>query len=172
MKRPIRIEGDVAYVPLTKGYEAVIDATDVSWACKYSWSAKEDRRADGSVKSVYALRRARGGKAVFLHQVVLVDALCDERPVPDHRNGNTLDNRRANLRPATGSDNSRNSTRRVDNQSGVKGVSWDTRRQRWQSHIAVNGVSIALGRFRCVTAAAIAYAKASRKLHKDFGRTA
>ena len=25
MKRPIRIEGDVAYVPLTKGYEAVID---------------------------------------------------------------------------------------------------------------------------------------------------
>ena len=26
LKRSIRIDGDVAYVPLTKGYEAVIDA--------------------------------------------------------------------------------------------------------------------------------------------------
>jgi len=27
--RPIRIEGNIAYVPLTKGYEAVIDVADI-----------------------------------------------------------------------------------------------------------------------------------------------
>jgi hypothetical protein len=29
MGKPIRIVGDVAYVPLTKGFQAVIDADDV-----------------------------------------------------------------------------------------------------------------------------------------------
>ena len=29
VKRPIRIDGEVAYVPLTMGYEALIDAADV-----------------------------------------------------------------------------------------------------------------------------------------------
>lgn len=30
--RPIRIEGDLAYIPLTRGLEAIIDAVDVPWS--------------------------------------------------------------------------------------------------------------------------------------------
>lgn len=39
-KRQIRIEGDVAYVPLTRGYEAIIDAEDVPVVAPYTWSAQ------------------------------------------------------------------------------------------------------------------------------------
>lgn len=35
--RPIRIEGDVAYVTLTRGYEAIIDAENVPLVEGYNW---------------------------------------------------------------------------------------------------------------------------------------
>lgn len=38
-KRAIRVEGDIAFVPLTKGYEAIIDAEDVPAIQNYTWSA-------------------------------------------------------------------------------------------------------------------------------------
>ena len=37
--RPIRIEGDFAYIPLTRGYESVIDATDVNLVEGFNWYA-------------------------------------------------------------------------------------------------------------------------------------
>lgn len=47
MKRPIRIEGDVAYVPLTQGYTAIIDAGDVPLVEGRSWQADIKPRAIG-----------------------------------------------------------------------------------------------------------------------------
>ena len=42
--RPIRIEGDLAYVPLTRGYEAVIDAGDVSLVEGFNWYALNQKQ--------------------------------------------------------------------------------------------------------------------------------
>lgn len=39
-KREIRIEGDVAYIPLSRGYTAIIDAEDVPLVNPYTWSAQ------------------------------------------------------------------------------------------------------------------------------------
>lgn len=39
MKRPIRIEGSIAIVPLTKGYEAVIDIEDLALVDGKNWTA-------------------------------------------------------------------------------------------------------------------------------------
>lgn len=39
MTRPIRIEGDVAFVSLTRGHEAMIDAEDVPFVEPYTWTA-------------------------------------------------------------------------------------------------------------------------------------
>lgn len=38
-KRAIRVDGPVAYVPLSRGYEATIDAEDVPVVAPYTWSA-------------------------------------------------------------------------------------------------------------------------------------
>lgn len=44
--RPLRFEGDVAFVPLTRGYEAKIDAEDAHLVDWRVWWARLDRRAD------------------------------------------------------------------------------------------------------------------------------
>lgn len=170
--RPIRIEGDVAYVPLTKGYTAIIDAADVPLVSAWSWQAKERRRPDGTLWTVYACRSGReNGKKTFhlLHR-----ALTGYGPgvIPDHIDGNGLNNRRLNLRPATVVQNGYNCARYANNTSGAKGVSFHKQSRKWAANIRVDGVQRTIGRFRCVTAAALAYAKASRELHGEFGRVA
>lgn len=55
----------------------------------------------------------------------------------DHINHNTADNRIANLREATATQNLRNSRLSPKNTSGVKGVSWSKRRRKWHAYIGV-----------------------------------
>lgn len=64
----------------------------------------------------------------------------------DHINRDRFDNRWANLRLATRSQNNMNSGLRSDNKSGVKGVSLNPR-GKWDSRIRVKGEIILLGTF-------------------------
>ena len=64
----------------------------------------------------------------------------------DHINGVKTDNRRENLREATQTQNSQN-RRKAKGISGVVGVSWDNRTQKWNPSIKVNGVKKHLGLF-------------------------
>jgi hypothetical protein len=90
----------------------------------------------------------------------------------DHRDGNTLNNLIDNLRPASRSENNRNTKRYKNNTSGVKGVSWCERKQQWQARIMVNGKSISLKYHDTLEAAAKAVAAARKTHHGVFGRTA
>jgi hypothetical protein len=65
----------------------------------------------------------------------------------DHRDGNPLNNRRGNLREATVSQNNMNMALRSDNTSGVKGVDWIEKTQRWRARININGKEIQLGSY-------------------------
>lgn len=170
--RPIRIEGDIAYIPLTRGHVAIIDTADVPLVSAWSWTAREKRRPDGTIKAVYAYRQGEvDGRrtGIPLHRAILDPG---RGFVPDHRNGDTLDCRRANLRPATHAENARNCATPSHNTSGVKGVVWAKKDRRWAARIKVSGRDHSLGLFRCITAAAVAYAKASRDMHREFGRLA
>lgn len=161
-KRAIRIEGDVAYVSLTKGYEAVIDASDVPLVEGCNWFALVTPRA------VYAMRADCSGpkqRAVMLHRVLMG---TPEGLYVDHIDGDGLHNRRSNLREATKQQNNHNARTRSDNSSGYKGVSLDS--GRWRARIMLDKKSRLLGYFGCPTAAHFAYIKASRHLHGEFGR--
>lgn len=161
--RPIRIEGDVAYVPLTKGYEAVIDAADVPLVAAWRWVARVRPWTTYAVRTDYTTGRK---VEVKMHRVIAA-------PPPhldvDHRDLNGLNNTRSNLRVATREENARNTSLRKDNRSGIRGVGL-TRNGKWRARISFNGASTMLGTFNCKTAAAVAYAKASAKLHGEFGR--
>lgn len=65
----------------------------------------------------------------------------------DHINKVKLDNRIANLREATKSENSQNAKVRSDSTSGVAGVGWQEDRKQWRARITVDGVVHNLGRY-------------------------
>lgn len=164
--RQIRIEGDVAYVPLTKGYVAIIDAADVPLVEGVCWQAMIGRN------TVYAVRTCGSGKAkrrVAMHRVIL-DAPIGS--LVDHRNGDGLENRRNNLRLATCAGNNQNARIRRDNTSGLKGASWHKRCKRWQATISIDGNLKHLGYFATPELAHAAYAKVAADMHGEFARVA
>lgn len=89
----------------------------------------------------------------------------------DHIDCVGVNNRFANLREAAHSENMRNARKRADNASGVKGVYWDHRREKWQAQISANNKHFYLGSFDNIEDAAASYSKAARKLHGEFART-
>lgn len=162
--RQIRIEGNIAYVPLTKGYEAVVDASDVSLVEGLNWHSKPDKRC------VYA--RANVQKNDGTRTTITMHKLLTGFALTDHKNGDGLCNRRSNLREATIEQNNRNVAKPRTNTSGIKGVNWDRRRNKWRALISIGNKSVHLGYFAAPEDAATAYAEASAKYHGKFGRTA
>jgi len=86
----------------------------------------------------------------------------------DHVNGDPDDNRIANLRLATHTQNMTNAKAKKNSFTGLKGVSPHGR--RWVARIRVDGVRQSLGRFDTKEEAAEAYRIAADSLHGEFAR--
>lgn len=99
------------FVPLTRGFQAIIDDSDADRVLQFKWQSLRQPR------NVYAVRRA-AGVSIRLHRFIL-DAPSHLQV--DHINRDSLDNRRANLRLCTSQQNSQNSTR-PPGQYGYRGI--------------------------------------------------
>ena len=71
----------------------------------------------------------------------------DNKAFIDHKDGNIINNAIENLRWATSSENQMNVKISKRNSSGVKGVSWDSKAEKWRSRINIDGVSVHIGRY-------------------------
>ncbi|MDW9386856.1 hypothetical protein GOA99_19685 [Sinorhizobium meliloti] len=98
--------------------------------------------------------------------------LLDVPPILDHINGNKVDNRIVNLRPATPSQNSRNRKHESASETGVRGVARSNGRSGFIARIDVGGENVGLGSYDTIEEARAAYLGAARLLHGDFMRTA
>lgn len=88
----------------------------------------------------------------------------------DHINGDSCDNRIANLREATRSQNQCNHSRRATNKSGFKGVSWHKGGRKWKAQIGHKGRWHFLGLYEDPKEAHLAYVAAAHRLHGEFAR--
>lgn len=86
----------------------------------------------------------------------------------DHRDRNPLNDAVGNLRPATQSQNSANSTKSKANTSGFKGVFWRKKTKKWISHIRANGKTRYLGQYDTPEEAGEVYLKASKAHFGEF----
>jgi hypothetical protein len=92
------------------------------------------------------------------------------RPVIDHRDGDPANNRWANLRRATRSQNAANRRRARNNTSGFKGVS-RCESGKWRAIVSKDGRTKRLGRYSTPQAAHAAYVAAARRLFGKFARS-
>lgn len=74
----------------------------------------------------------------------------------DHINGDRSDNRIANLRDVSRSENCRNASKRKDNKSGVSGVYWDKHASAWRAMVRHEGRRHYVGVYGDLKAAALA----------------
>jgi hypothetical protein len=156
-------------IPLTQGFVARVDDADYQCVTAFKWRALVDRRRN----KVYAVRKTRGPhssrKSLYMHREIL--GVTDPQVKVDHRNGDSLDNRRANLRKCVNGENVANSVKRRDGQSSkYKGVCWHKRDCKFQASIRVHGRTIHLGTFADEVQAAQAYDIAARTFFGDFAQ--
>lgn len=144
-----------------KHLEILVDESDADFVRRFSWSPQN---VNGSI---YArCRRGSNGKDILLHRLITGAKSGQE---VDHINGDTLDNRRSNLRIVTHSQNNLNKTMPVTNKSGFKGVCACRQTGRWIAQIRINGKQTHLGRFDTPEDAARIYDDAAREHHGEYG---
>lgn len=143
-------------LPVGRGHFALVDDDQFEELSKYRWKLM------GNPKRYYATR------TVYMHkQIMGVDC------VVDHRNHDTLDNRRENLRPSCKSSNNWNIGKIPQKQgkkptSRFKGVCKPTGTRKWLAKIRHHGRVYKLGAFENEEDAARAYNAKAKELFGDF----
>lgn len=154
----IRLENDIAFVALTKGFEAMVDVADLELIAGYRWVAF----INSQTGHAYAARYEKG-RCILMHRALLS---APDGIWVDHEDGDGLNNRRKNIRLATPAQNMANKAVERRNKLGLKGVSHE--KGRFRATIKPEGRTIHLGRFETAAEAAAAYQGAARVLWGNF----
>lgn len=149
------------------GQFAIVDDEDAERVLANSWCVARNGYVLRGETSAERPSGARRSRTIWLSRFVLGMARDDPRDV-DHRNGDRLDNRRANLRPATRSQNIANAGPRYGRR--YKGVFLDRQSGRWKARITVRYRPINLGSFGDERDAARAYNDAALIHFGEFAR--
>jgi hypothetical protein len=107
-------------------------------------------------------------KSMLVHRIIFLYHHGYLPEFIDHIDGNPINNKVENLRPATRTENNRNAKIRKDNTTGVKGVY--PQQGGFVAHTRINGKLRYLGWFKTVEEAAIVVKQARELHHKEFAR--
>ena len=167
---PWVVNGCEATMDMGDGYKCVIDAGEVLSVSGYTWKlhCRDGRYSRYAASTVTCgTRKNKHRKNVLMHRLIIRAA---EGSIVDHRNGNGLDNRRANLRLVDASINAINRHTPIRGTSRFNGVNWFPLTGRWRAQIRANSKFYALGYFFREEEAARAYDEAAKKLHGENAR--
>lgn len=157
--------GDHAFVPLTKGFVAIIDPEFAPLVGLWQWHARKSRGTSWYARRTINLRTDRGDRVkytIYLHRIVCP---APDGILVDHIDRDTLNDRRANLRVISVSGNSINRQKRRGTLSQFRGVTMSG--GKWIANITCRGKQTYLGSFTSEVEAAEAYDAAALRIHGE-----
>lgn len=153
-----------------KGFNVLLDDEDADRISKLSfWLNTSNYARTGNAYFLHSFWENGRNRNEHLHRMILL--LEDKNLFVDHKNGNTLDNRKENLRICTKSENMRNRGKQKNNTSGFKGVSFHKTRKKWRATLMIFRKNVYSGLFHTKEEAHLAYCEAAKKYHGEFART-
>ena len=156
---------DFRRIYLGDGEWTILDQQDYYRYREFKWFIR------GNGSKLYVLRSFKIGpkktKMISMHREIMN---APKGIVVDHKNGDSLDNRRTNLRLATQLQNCYNIKKRENTLSEFIGVYLEKGRKKWRARIRHNRKLIQLGQFDSEIDAARAYDEAAKKYHGEFAR--
>jgi HNH endonuclease/AP2 domain len=165
------IDSEFSLIALTKGEYAIVDSDKFEFLSQWKWYYKANK---DKITGYAARIDLSSGKRIYvsMHRLVCLSHynLASEGVQDiDHINGNRLDNRASNLRPATRHQNSGNRGANKISKSGYKGVDLsDPVKMVWRAQITDNGKKKSIGYFATKEEAALAYNQESLRIFGEF----
>jgi hypothetical protein len=147
-------------IPLTQGLFAIVDDEDFERLSKFKWHATINPST-----GKFQARRRNKSQHVYM-QCEIVSRTIGKQI--DHRNGDSLDNQKENLRLCSASQNCCNRRMKQFNTSGFKGV--EKKGKKFCARIKAGMNHIWIGTFKTSIEAARAYNEAAKKYHGEFAR--
>lgn len=122
----------------------------------------------GSINGMGYVSIGIQGKKYLAHRLIFLYHFGKVPKFIDHIDRNPKNNKIENLREATASQNQANVSCNSRNTSGVMGVSWEKRKNKWRVQIRVNGKCHHLGHFSEIEEARNAYYSAKKQYFGEF----
>ena len=148
---------------LTQGKVAIVDDEDFDYLNQFKWYAHKMNNNFYTQRSNRINKKYAG--TLYIHRIIMN---ASKGSVVDHINGNTLDNRKCNLRICTHGQNIRNQKININNTSGFKGVCYRKDKNKWRVVLQLNSKKIHIGYYLNIIDAAKAYNEAAIKYHGEF----
>ena len=172
MSNEYKIYGEVTHILVNSAkygvFNVLIDTEDLENVLHfYTWFV----RPNANNKTWYAFGKKpkeKGRSDNFLIHRVIMDAPKDM--LVDHINHDGLDNRKCNLRLCSQVENQLNRDGAASHStSGIRGVHWSSRKQRWIANVVINGQKMHVGTFTNKDDAAIAVSR-YRRIHVPYSQ--
>jgi len=155
-----------SYIPVSQGkYSAVVDSDLFDFLSQWNW-----RLISGYASRSQKYRDENGKmkkKTIRMHSVI---NQTPQGMVTDHINGDKLDNRKSNLRSATRQQNQWNRKPGKMSFTGIKGVGWCIKTNKWRTSISIDGSRKTIGYYECIGMAIKRYNDFAKEYHGDFAR--
>jgi len=155
-------------IPLTHGMFAVVDSDVADEMSKHKWMARRSNGGWYAARAVW-MPTEKKCRQISMHRLI---AGATKGQFVDHIDGDTLNNKRENLRICTNAQNLQNM--RAHKGRSTKGVHFTKKRSHlcnpWHAYITLNRKRKHLGYFSSAESAQAAYNTAADELFGEFAR--